>query len=448
MNTRYTRPTNQETINSIKDYEHHLQNRINNLRSLIQQPNPDLETVRGAMIYFSIGQNMPIPDDIFNMARQKSVNLFHVMEEARIKVLRNLLRIAENAPLGTTPANTMQTLQVLLNHETFSNQSLVDVISAYPSSVNEIMTVKVDAVWDGQSPFFWPHQVDKSTGNTLLHQLIVEKELNQLKAYLSAIYQAKQSGVAVSFDAEKKNQDNKIILQLALETGNKDIVSAVLVYANPARTAHENQIASLNINIPEIMRQQQNLLLETTSAINRRQQIMSNVQQQTLANVGVLAIQQANTDAQVQQIGYVTAVNSAAVQAIGHHVGIQLALPSTPTVTIEELPDQVATAQLPQAPARLQIANQPVQAQLTTANDPNRLFALTAPTPVDRVRQLRNARAENNALTELRNICAEMNTLRSEIQGRLDRFNQLEQRAIQIESNLTGNNRVNPSPRR
>jgi formiminotetrahydrofolate cyclodeaminase len=438
MNTRFQRSLNPETINSVKDYEHHLQNRINNLRTHIQQPNPDQETVRVAMIYFSVGQNMPIPDDIFNMARQKNINLFYVMEETRIKVLRNLLRIAENAPLGTTPANTMQALQVLLNHETFSNQSLVDVISAYPSSVNEIMTVKVDAVWDGQSRLFWSHQVDKSTGNTLLHQLIVEKELNQIKAYMSAIYQAKQSGVAVPFDAEKKNQDNKSILQLAFETGNKDIVSAVLVYANPARTTHENQIANLNINIPEIMRQQQNLLLETTSAINRRQQIMSNVQQQTLANMGVLAIQQANTDAQVQQIGYVTAVNTAAVQAIGNHVGVQLALPPNSTVRVEELPDPTGAAALPQPAPLLQITNQPASAQPTAANDPNRLFAPTpvAPAQTNRLAQLRNARAENTALTHLTNIRAEMNTLRN-------RLTQLEQQVTQIESTLTVNNRAN-----
>jgi len=436
MNIRYS--NNREDR---KKWGHNSEGTHTILKNLIQQPNPDLHQIRNFMINQT---EIEIPDEIFEVARQKGPNVFRAMEEGRMISLRKLLGIIEDAPLGTTPANPAFALQMLLNNDInfISNQSLVDVISAYPTVVNEIFTIQVEDLTNsfaGISSFFEAfnrseRRINQPPGNTLLHQLIIEKELDQIKAYMSAIYQAKQAGAPIPFDPEKKNQENKTILQLAFESGNKDIISAVLVYANPNRTAYETQILNLGINIPEIIRQQHNLLLETTSAINRRQQAISNVVQHTNHNVGVLAIQQANTDANVQQVAQITALNYAAVRTIGHHVGLQL--PSMrPTVTVTELTDDPQVRQLPPPAARLLIANQPAAGE-----NPNRLFAITSPS--NRPQNTNSAAIQEDPLVLIRAIRAEMNTLRSEIQERSNRLNELDQRVSQIESALTINNRI------
>jgi hypothetical protein len=68
MNTRFTRHLDPAAIKAKKDHVDSLKANINHLKALIQEPHPNMITVRSLMSSF--GLSMPIPDDIFYMARQ------------------------------------------------------------------------------------------------------------------------------------------------------------------------------------------------------------------------------------------------------------------------------------------------------------------------------------------------------------------------------------------
>lgn len=289
------------------------------IKRLIQEPNPDLQQFRSFMINQS---EIAIPDEIFVMARQKDLNIFHAMEEGRLISLRKLLGIPEGAPLGSTPAVYMSAFQrVLANDFGFiSIQSLVDLISAYPTVVNAIMTIQKSRKKTQILDFDDEEESEQSTGNTLLHQLIIEKELDQIKAYMIAIFTVRCMPNNISFDIENRNSADKTALQLALDSGNKDIIVAILLYGNPSYTSFETQLASLNINIAEIMRQRTELMLKTIGEISQRLQVFSQVNLKTNINVGKLAWQQEVMGHRLTQLAQATTLNQAekALKATGN----------------------------------------------------------------------------------------------------------------------------------
>jgi hypothetical protein len=281
-----------------------------------------------------------------------------------------------------SPYDLYKAFLLMLEYSTPIPQ-LVDFLTVYP-------IISVDT-----NPHIF-HSEGKDSKNTLLHHLILRymretpywksTRAQEIKNYLSAIFIARLSlksqkdggynlkgpkGVtkeSFDFDIEAKNAAGKTVLQLAFETQNKDLISAVMLYGNPDYTGLEKELMSANINIPSIIRERAELQMKVTQNIIETQLETVDKLSETVQNQAVMAAQLGNEieglKATVQNQAALAAdlhqtkqVLAALFQALG--VSFSPAISSRPaetTATMGLIEPQADVRELSQLFARLPVS--------------------------------------------------------------------------------------------
>ncbi len=142
---------------------------------------------------------------------------------------------------------------------------------------------------------------NKRTGNSFLHDLILEKDINKVKAFMIAV-EAASYIVELPFDIEAKNHAQQSVLQLSLEIGIKDITVAILIYGDPCITACEEKINTANILLADIQRERNKLMKKAANRLAQLQLSSMGVLQETTENLGDLAIQHTHTDMRLNRV--------------------------------------------------------------------------------------------------------------------------------------------------
>jgi hypothetical protein len=362
----------------------------------------DLMDVEIALTHFH-RYNLTITDEQLEEARNKNNEIFNYLEKHQEIVVQHLIET-----MGAVYA-----LKIALNYHVISTHLLIKIIYAKPDVVNEVEYA--------------------NDGNTLLHQLIIEKDILKIKSYLSAIFTARCMGNNIPFDSEKKNKANQTVLQLSLSNEindeNKEIVSAVLVYGNSKFNSVEKELAPFNILIGDIIRERSEIMLKTIGEIAHWQQGEANVLLQTNQNVGMLAIQQGAIDDRLNQVAQVTALNHIETRAIGHFI-------KQASSNIHR-PARVEKIKLPDSPQR--ILKQPaVPSPLESpsaynARNPN-LFTFSVS---EQKVKLTKISQHENSIELLKSVREEMDVLRKDIQQKSNRLAVLEQTVMRIESSTS-----------
>ncbi len=148
-----------------------------------------------------------------------------------------------------------------MNYSAIPIQSLVDLICIDPTIIHQI-----------------ENEMD---GNTLLHQLVINKETTKVTALLEAIFQAGFKKInGFNFDIEKKNRQGKTLLALALEQYNNDLTTAILMHNPKIDEKQQKQILEMKIDIPAIHQEKE----KRTNSIIGQQGQQIEVLKQVLEN--------------------------------------------------------------------------------------------------------------------------------------------------------------------
>lgn len=186
-----------------------------------------------------LNMNAPITDDILELALKKDRELHYYLN------LRRKMDVLEKIDYQ----GVFGALKIILNYEVVPIQSLIDLIRIDPSVI---------------------HQIEKEAdGNTLLHQLVIDKKLEPVKALLAAIYQAGCTKIdGFYFNIEAENKNGKTILALALAQSNSELIGAILLY-NP-NTNQAQQALLLTIDIPKIEHDKVERMIKTIQKQGQR----------------------------------------------------------------------------------------------------------------------------------------------------------------------------------
>jgi ankyrin repeat protein len=387
---------------------------------------PVIEVLLTHIISKPFHHHIPITDEIMEIAKVRSSDLYQYLEAKQDAEL--LFRKRSDY----TPLNAMRSL---LNYSPIPLSLVVKLLCEHPNIVTEIVDVD---------------------GNTFLHNLmadrllVAEKKVIKVKALMSAIYEATLLE-KVSFDREKKNKAGQTVLQIALNTGNKDLIAAVILYGEPSLKEVTRQISCYEIDFAEI-NTERNHLREAALAKTSRQQRADNralretngilretnqVVAETREDVALLAGQQAVS-------WRLMAYHQIMIQQLSERVGF--ALPPPPVdIRIEELPAAMPQPPLVEAPPIPPIAS---TSQLTFFDSAPQHARQQHPSSVtelqdDPADDLRNIIGEMAALKDAilqkqarwEELEREMNDLRGEIRQDFSDYNRLEAAANRIINN-------------
>jgi len=234
------------------------------------------------MIEKLVNCGAPITDEVFEAAGKRDQKLHEYLVISRKNHLQNIL---------TTQA-AYTALQTILNYPEIPVDMLVDIICKFPDVINMI--------------------TDINDGNTLLHHLVIENNPVKVKAFLSAIVEAKLL-TTLSFDVEKTNKAGKTILRLALDSKNKDVISAVILYGIPKTTSVETEILENKIILPEIKDERARLQRELDAKMSR---MLIATNGGTINNTINLAIVAAQQEAMAAQVKTLTQQNMQLMQSM------------------------------------------------------------------------------------------------------------------------------------
>ncbi len=212
----------------------------------------------------------PISDNVLQAALNRDRDLHCYLDLKRRKDVQEQL---DN--LGSFNA-----LKAILNYSGIPIQSLVDLICIYPTIIHNLENEK--------------------EGNTLVHELVNAKETTKVAALLEAIFQAGLKNIkGFFFDIEKKNKQEKTILDLALAQNNNELISAILMYNPKMNQTQQDKIVTAKIDIPAIHQEKakrtSNIIGQQFQQIEVQQQVLeATVEELMTTKAEVLEIKQMN----------------------------------------------------------------------------------------------------------------------------------------------------------